>query len=302
MHLSLASVLQESALRRPDKVAVVEGPQSATYAELWDAALRVAGTLRAAGVEPGDRVALLGLNTIDFVTAYYGILARGAVVVPVAPMLVADEVAFLVGDSGAKVALVADDLLGVVAGADVEVLALSAARADAPEPMRAAREPLDPAVLFYTSGTTGRPKGAMLTHANIVSNAVANAYTANDIVPEDVMLGCLPLFHAFGQQVAMNATVPGGGTLLLDAALRPGRGAGAAGRRRRHDVRSACRRCTWPCSRRPSRSDGARQRCVSPSAAARALPVRVLEEFKDVLRRRRSARATGCRRRPASRP
>ena len=98
MHLSLVSVLEESALRRPDKVAVVEGVLRATYAELWDAALRRAGALREAGVEPGDRVALLGLNTIDFVTAYYGILARGAVVVPVAPMLVPDEVAFLVED------------------------------------------------------------------------------------------------------------------------------------------------------------------------------------------------------------
>src|SRR3954464_14026588 len=88
-----------------------------TYAELWDAALRRAGALREAGVQPGDRVALLGLNTIDFVTAYYGILARRAVVVPLAPKVVADEIAFLLEDSGTKVALVADDLQPVVAAA-----------------------------------------------------------------------------------------------------------------------------------------------------------------------------------------
>jgi long-chain acyl-CoA synthetase len=77
---------------------------------------------------------------------------------------------------------------------------LSTALAPEPEACRAAREPLDPAVLFYTSGTTGRPKGAVLTHANLVLNAFVNAYTANHIVPEDVMFGCLPLFHTFGRR------------------------------------------------------------------------------------------------------
>jgi len=227
-HLSLASVLQESALRRPGKVAVIEGDRRATYAELWDAALRRAAALRAAGVEPGDRVALLGLNTIDFVTAYYGILARGAVVVPVAPMLVADEIAFLLQDSGARLALVADDLAEVVArgaddaGVDVLLLGSAAALAEEPEAHREATEPLDPAVLFYTSGTTGRPKGAVLTHFNLVLNAFTNAYTANHIVADDVMFGCLPLFHTFGQTVALNGTFLVGGTLVLQPRFDPG--------------------------------------------------------------------------------
>jgi long-chain acyl-CoA synthetase len=230
VHLSLASVLQESALRRPDKIAVVEGDRQATYAELWDAALRRAGALRAAGVAPGDRVALLGLNTIDFVTAYYGILARGAVVVPVAPMLVADEIAFLLQDSGARLALVADDLADVVArgaaDAGVEVLLLGDERAladgaGAERFRREACEPLDPAVLFYTSGTTGRPKGAVLTHLNLVLNAFTNAFTANHIVADDVMFGCLPLFHTFGQTVALNGTFLVGGRLVLQPRFDP---------------------------------------------------------------------------------
>jgi long-chain acyl-CoA synthetase len=229
-HLSLASVLQESALRRPDKVAVIEGPPThrrATYAELWSTALRRAGALRAAGVAPGDRVALLGLNTVDFVAAYYGILARGAVVVPVAPMLVADEIAFLLEDSGADVAFVADALEAVVtegaraAGVRVLLLGSDAALAQEPEPAREAREPLDPAVLFYTSGTTGRPKGAVLTHFNLVMNAFSNAFTANHIVSDDVMFGCLPLFHTFGQTVAMNGTFLVGGTLILQPRFEP---------------------------------------------------------------------------------
>ncbi|HEU4976607.1 MAG TPA: long-chain fatty acid--CoA ligase [Baekduia sp.] len=225
MHLSLASVLQESALRRPDKVAAVEGARSMTYRQLWDAALGRAGALRDHGVQPGDRVALLGLNTLELVTAYYGILARGAVVVPVAPMLVADEIAFLLADSGAKLALVTDDLVDVVADgarqAQVPILRLGDELAfGAPEP-RAAREPLDPAVLFYTSGTTGRPKGAVLTHLNLVMNAITNAFMANELGPDDVMFGCLPLFHTFGQSVALNGTFLSGGTIVLQPRFEP---------------------------------------------------------------------------------
>src|SRR4051794_39422589 len=221
VHLSLASVLQESALRRRDKVAAVQGDRRVTYAQLWDAALRRAAALADLGVQPGDRVALLGLNTIEFVEAYYGILARGAVVVPVAPMLMPDEIAFLLADSGARLALVADDLVDVVAqgareaGAEVLRFGDPAATAAEPAPAREACAPLDPAVLFYTSGTTGRPKGAVLTHLNLVLNAFTNAYTANHLLADDVMFGCLPLFHTFGQTVALNGTFLVGGTLIL---------------------------------------------------------------------------------------
>ena len=279
MHLSLASVLQESALRRPDKVAVVQGAERATYGELWDAALRRAGALRAHGVEPGDRVALLGLNTIDFVTAYYGILARGAVVVPVAPMLVADEIAFLLKDSGARVALVADGLTEVVAGADVTVLPLSTAFADAPEPHRAATEPLAPAVLFYTSGTTGTPKGATLTHLNLVLNAFTNAFTANHIVADDVMFGCLPLFHTFGQTVALNGTFLVGGTLILQPRFDP---AEALRLMDEHGVTAFLGVPTMYMALLAAARDGgpipALRLCVSGGAP---LPVKVLEEFND---------------------
>ncbi|HMJ36885.1 MAG TPA: long-chain fatty acid--CoA ligase [Baekduia sp.] len=291
MHLSLASVLQESALRRPDKVAVIEGPparRQVTYAELWDAALRRAGALEAAGVEPGDRVALLALNTIDFITAYYGILARGAVVVPVAPMLVADEIAFLLQDSGAKLALVADDLDEVVAGgaaaAGVPVLALGddaalAGEAGAHGFVREAREPLDPAVLFYTSGTTGRPKGAVLTHLNLVMNAFVNAFTANHIVADDVMFGCLPLFHTFGQTVALNGTFLVGGTLILQPRFDP---AQALELMVEHEVTAFLGVPTMYMALLAAVKAGGpipRLRlCVSGGAP---LPVKVLEEFDD---------------------
>ena len=80
---------------------------------------------------------------------------------------------------------------------------------------QATREADDPAVIFYTSGTTGRPKGAVLTHLNLVLNATANAFDANPIRRDDVVMGCLPLFHTFGQTVSMNSTFRVGATLVL---------------------------------------------------------------------------------------
>jgi long-chain acyl-CoA synthetase len=226
MHLSLASVLHESALRHADAVAAIEGPRSATFAELWELALARAGALREAGVAPGDRVALLAHNTIDFVTAYYGILARGAVVVPVAPMLVRGEIAHLLGDSGAALALAGDDLADLLGPAAREAgvphLALGdAAALAAPEDGLTLRHPFDPAVIFSTSGTTAQPKGAVLTHLNLTMNAFVNAFIHNAMAPGEVTFACLPLFHIFGQTVALNATLLAGARVVLQPRFEP---------------------------------------------------------------------------------
>lgn len=226
--LSLAWTLRESAVRHPDRIAAIEGAQQATYGELWQEALARAGALRALGVEPGDRVALLAPNGLDFVTAYYGILAAGGVVVPIAPMLVTGEIEHLLVDSGARVALVegglaarlepAAERCGVVTvvlrGDSPDDLARRAER-EPPLASAVPREPHEPAVLFYTSGTTGRPKGAVLTHLNLVMNCFVNAFMANRFEPDDVVLGCLPLFHTFGQTVSMNAAFLVGATVVL---------------------------------------------------------------------------------------
>jgi long-chain acyl-CoA synthetase len=228
MQLSLASILAESALRHRDRVAAIEGRCRATYGELWNGALERAAALERLGVEPGDRVALLASNGIDFVTAYFGILARGAVVVPIPPMLVADEIAFMLEDSGAALALAERGFVPVLAvaveraGTRVVVLRdgtpddLAERARHAQAPVAAVpREPLETAVLFYTSGTTGRPKGAVLTHVNLVMNCFVNAFMANEFQPDDVVLGCLPLFHTFGQTVALNSTFLAGATVVL---------------------------------------------------------------------------------------
>ncbi|MFE5401756.1 long-chain fatty acid--CoA ligase [Streptomyces sp. NPDC056580] len=222
--LSVAAILAENARRRPHRTALVEGDLRLTFEQVWQRARGQAGALAGLGVRPGDRVALMAPNTADFPIAYYAIAAAGAVVVPVHLLLSPPEVEHVLEDSGATLLLVhpaqaatgraAAGALGVrVAelGGELDALAAGA------EPLTSyvSRAADDPAVIFYTSGTTGVPKGAVLSHFNLVMNATVNAFDANDIRADDVALGALPLFHAFGQTVSLNSTWRAGATLVL---------------------------------------------------------------------------------------
>ncbi|MBC7592683.1 MAG: long-chain fatty acid--CoA ligase [Kineosporiaceae bacterium] len=218
--LSVAMILAESARRTPDKLALVQGELRLTYAGLWRDARRYGAALAGHGLGPGDRIALVAPNVADFVRAYYGILALGAVVVPVPTLLNTEEAAYIVGHSGAQAVLYeagyAEVSIAAAATAGVPAWGVEDFTADA-EPLRtyATREAEDAAVIFYTSGTTGRPKGAILTQLNLVMNATANAFDANPFQRDDIVMGCLPLFHTFGQSVSMNSTFRVGATLLL---------------------------------------------------------------------------------------
>ncbi|MGW4437557.1 long-chain-fatty-acid--CoA ligase [Streptomyces sp. NPDC004596] len=222
--LSVAAILAENARRRPHRTALVEGDLRLTFEQVWQRARAQAGALAGLGVRPGDRVALMAPNTADFPIAYYAIAAAGAVVVPVHLLLSPPEVEHVLEDSGATLLLVhpaqaatgraAAEALGVrVAelGGELDALAAGAQ----PLPSYVSRAADDPAVIFYTSGTTGVPKGAVLSHFNLVMNATVNAFDANDIRADDVALGALPLFHAFGQTVSLNSTWRAGATLVL---------------------------------------------------------------------------------------
>ncbi|MGW9029817.1 long-chain-fatty-acid--CoA ligase [Streptomyces sp. NPDC055722] len=222
--LSLATILAENARRRPDRTALVEGDLRLTFAQVWQRARAQAGALVGLGVRPGDRVALMAPNTAEFPHAYYAIAAAGGVIVPVHLLLSAEEVQHVLKDSGATFLLchpaqaetgtAAAQAVGVqvvTLGAELEKLAADAE----PLPSYVTRAADDPAVVFYTSGTTGVPKGAVLSHFNLVMNATVNAFDANDIHADDIALGALPLFHAFGQTVSMNSTWRAGATLVL---------------------------------------------------------------------------------------
>ncbi|RAG80866.1 long-chain fatty acid--CoA ligase [Streptacidiphilus pinicola] len=231
--LSLASVLAENARRRPDKLALVEGETRLSFAELWQQALTQAAALVKLSVRPGDKVALMAPNVTEFPRAYYAILAAGGVVVPVHLLLTGEEVAYVLRDSGATLLLAHAANAPVAAGAAAEAgvpLVTMGPAAEVPgalgrlEEFAALERPLthfvarqaeDPAVVFYTSGTTGQPKGAVLSHLNLVLNATVNAFDANHVEADDVVLGSLPLFHTFGQTVSMNSTWRAGAALVL---------------------------------------------------------------------------------------
>jgi long-chain acyl-CoA synthetase len=231
--LSLATILAESARRRPEHVALVEGELRITFRDMWRQARRQAAALAGLGVRPGSRVALLAPNTAEFPRAYYAILAAGAVVVPVHLLLTPHQMGHVLRDSDVQLLLchASHAEVGAKAAAEVGVRMVTIGpevsvpgcdgrledltEAVEPLPTYVTRAPEDPAVIFYTSGTTGTSKGAVLSHFNLVMNATVSAYDAHDVRREDVTLGALPLFHTFGQSVSLNAAWRVGGTLVL---------------------------------------------------------------------------------------
>jgi long-chain acyl-CoA synthetase len=221
---SIAHLLSQSADLRPDHVAIRVDQSELTFAELDRAAARVAGLLRAKGVQTGDRVGIMLPNVAHFALCYYGALRVGAAVVPMNPLLKAREVEFYLADSGARVILAwhqfADAAHAGAERAAVECVLVEPGEFEAllqrcqPAGGVLDRQPDDTAVILYTSGTTGKPKGAELTHQNILRNVEVTV----DLFGLDeraVTLGALPFFHAFGQTCALNATVSVGGTLTL---------------------------------------------------------------------------------------
>jgi long-chain acyl-CoA synthetase len=221
----LFALLEHATADHPEHEAVRMDELVLTYAQLRDAAGRMSTLLGAHGVEPGDRVGIMLPNVPAFPIAFYGALAAGAVVVPMNPLLKSREVGYYLSDSGAKVVLAWGSALAEAAkgAADAGAEAIGIEAPDmtglldghAAAPERSHRADDDDAVILYTSGTTGRPKGAQLTHAGLVRNAQLTARTLLKNDPDDVMMGCLPLFHVFGLTCGLNATVAAAGTLTL---------------------------------------------------------------------------------------
>jgi len=230
---NLISVLDQAAAGRPGHPAVRMDDMVLGYSDLQEAAGRVVSLLSSLGVAPGDRVGIMLPNVPAFPVAFYGALGAGAVVVPMNPLLKSREVAYYLGDSGAKVLFAwhtaaAEAAKGAAAsGTRVVVVddpdARSLLAGLFPVHTRAERADDDDAVILYTSGTTGQPKGAELTHANLIRNAELTAQTLIGAGPDDVVMGCLPLFHVFGLTCGLNAAVVGGATLTLLPRFDPGK-------------------------------------------------------------------------------
>lgn len=221
---NLAMNLLDASGQFADRPAVKLDDSILTYAELDDLSARVAGRLRAQSIAPGDHVGIMLPNVAAFPVLYYGVLRAGAVVVPMNPLLKSREVEHYLRDSGAGLVFAWETSASEAAaaaqtvGAETVVISADSLEEIAGWPLGAevcARDDSDTAVLLYTSGTTGTPKGAQLTHANMRANASASAIQLFEMTADDVVMGCLPLFHAFGQTCGMNASILVGATLTL---------------------------------------------------------------------------------------
>src|SRR5579872_7445805 len=251
--LNLAVLLDDSAREEPERTAIIYENTKMSYAELNVAANQVANGLVQAGIQRGDTVGLSCQDVANFPIVYYGILKAGAVVMPLNVLLKPREIAYHLQDADAKAYFCQEGSselpigeMGHTAFQEVDSCQhfyLIANNPDAPSPyvdaqtlsmlMRnqpttfetAMTEPDDTAVILYTSGTTGKPKGAELSHLNMLMNARLSdtMYERRD---HDVHLISLPLFHSFGQSVQLNAGIYNRATLVLlprfhpDAALR----------------------------------------------------------------------------------
>jgi len=259
MSLNLASLLRDSARRWPRATACLDNDLRLSYGELHESVQRFARDLITGGIKPGDKIALMVPNVPEFTIAYFGALYAGAVVVPLNTLLVANEVAFQLEDSEARAlvlhqqcAAVGTEAIGRVSGCRqlytvgiegtaglprgakrLEDVACSGEMADL-----AQTSADDTAVILYTSGTTGKPKGAELTqfglyyNAQLVAERVLSRWPEeiHVIGPGDVGLAALPLYHAFGQTNVQNAFLFSGGAISYLLRFAPAAAAAAIAR------------------------------------------------------------------------
>jgi long-chain acyl-CoA synthetase len=240
MSLNLVSLLKEGAKSHPERTAVVVGDKLLSYGLIFDHVQRLAGGLAKLGIHRGQSVALLLPNVPHFTIAYFAAHHHGCPVIPLNVLLTAEEIKYYLEDSEAAAIVTWEAFLPqtleaakrvptckhvIVAKADATDTAAPDGAVSfnvlvgASEPEREAADtrPDDTAVILYTSGTTGKAKGAELTHFNMFFNAVVSATVLFPKVPgvPTVSLATLPLFHSFGQTVVHNMTLFHGGTVVL---------------------------------------------------------------------------------------
>ena len=225
MSENLARVLTDTVERHGDKTAFKLDDIELSYSMLDEGSARVAGLLESKGLEPGDRVGLMMPNVPYFPAIYFGILRAGGIVVPMNVLLKKREVGFYLEDPGAKLVFAwADFAEAAEAGAaDAGAEAILVKPGDF-EKLLAEQEPVrdvaeksgdETAVILYTSGTTGKPKGAELTHTNLYKNSKGVSEKLGEMSTDDVLLGALPLFHSFGQTCTMNSAISVGATVTM---------------------------------------------------------------------------------------
>jgi long-chain acyl-CoA synthetase len=246
---SVAQAFDEATAGAAERAAVVFYGRSITYGELREASDRLACALARLGVKKGDRVALYLLNSPQFIIAYFAVLKCGAVVTPISPVYTSHEVRYQLEDSGARAVICQDQLYEkiVKSGARLDFAILTSVneylpalkrlfakkssapsganvhwlqdllKANPPQPPSVAIDPRqDLAALPYTGGTTGSPKGVMLTHHNLMASQVSGMAAFSNFEPgKEVVLAFLPFFHIYGQVVIMLGSLIQGNLVIL---------------------------------------------------------------------------------------
>ena len=219
----------------PGKTALVQDGRATSYAQLHERASRVAVGLRQRGIGRGDRVAFLGLNSAELVITMFATARLGAAFLPVNTRLAPPELAFVLSDAGARLLIWDTELAAGATSPEVTALGLDSVRFTrdgglgleglGPPAGEAVDEPVGLDDLFmiqYTSGTSGRPKGVMLTHGNITWN-VYNLLVDVDLTSDETALVTAPLFHTAALNQVLLPTLLKGGTALIEARFDPGR-------------------------------------------------------------------------------
>ncbi|HEV8584569.1 MAG TPA: long-chain fatty acid--CoA ligase [Methylomirabilota bacterium] len=235
--MNVAQLLERAALHHADRPALVAGDRRWTYRELDAAVSRLAGGFAGLGLAPGDRLGLHLPNWPEFALAYYAAQKCGLVPLSLNVTYKADEIEYIVGDARAAAVVTADPVSGNLPSRDrmpsvrhlLNAKDLAGLGGAPRRALEVDRE--ETAAILYTSATTGRPKGVMLTHANIVSNAYATVHHLQ-MTAEDRGLCALPMFHCFGQNAIMNALVTAGGTMVMHERFVPDQFADAVARDR----------------------------------------------------------------------
>ncbi len=259
---TMADLLRRSAARHPGRTAIVDGDVRVTYAELDEAVNRAANALAERGLAKGDRLALLGHNSLGFVITYFACARLGLICVPINYMLGAEEIAYILDHAGAT-AMVAEDMLlplaeaGIAAAGRERLVSVRGVIGDVLEPgwepvsgwatHHDAAEPVveltddDPVELLYTSGTESRPKGTILTSRSLIAQHVS-CFVDGEMTPDDVEVHALPLFHSAQLHCFFTPSIHLGAVNVLLAEGRPRRDArGRRGRARDEAVLPADR-------------------------------------------------------------
>jgi long-chain acyl-CoA synthetase len=235
---NLAYLLKTQADTHPDRILYIHGSEAISAQSIWNSVGRLSAALKSLGIEKGSRIMLMLPNVPEYIIAYYAVLSVGAVVVPTNWMLRARELHYLLEDCEAR-AIIADkanleDITSasgslvtlrhsIFKGEDLPdgILAFDSlleGHESLPEPEMVASS--DTAVILYTAGITGRPKGAELTHRSLTGNARVCANLLQ-VRPRDRLLGLLPFFHAFGQTAVMNTALAAGASVVLLSDFSP---------------------------------------------------------------------------------